>query len=156
MILPLQGPPAAALAGAGEGPAETDTTPDAEPAVGMAADLGVWLREVLPADLQGGGFLLEPWQWLGLATLIFLAVVIDRVVRAVADRVTHVVAARVRKGEEEPAEGTEEAEQRDLSIVRFRRPIGIWVGALVFVQLLPALDLTASAFGVLELRPTSS
>ena len=131
-------------------PSTSDVTEDP----GLATDAAGWLRATLPEGLQGEGFLLEIWQWLGLVALIFLAVIIDRVVRAIADRVTHRLAAQVSDSSEEPEPSqaqAEEAEKRDRSIVRFRRPIGIWFGALAFVLLLPMLDLTASAFSVLEL-----
>ncbi|MDF1799549.1 MAG: mechanosensitive ion channel family protein [Planctomycetota bacterium] len=126
--------------------AETSTSTVGE----LAAELSGYLREVMPQELQGEGFLLETWQWIGLAALIFLAVVVDRVVRALTERSTHMLAKRM-GGETNPGEGSEEAGKRDLSILRFRRPIGIWCGALVFALLLPALDLLPAAFGVLAL-----
>jgi MscS family membrane protein len=42
-----------------------------------------WLREQVPESLQGGGFLLEPWQWLALLVLIVVGWVLDRVVTGV-------------------------------------------------------------------------
>lgn len=39
-----------------------------------------WLRSLVPESLRGGGFLLEPWQWLALLVLVLLGVILDKVV----------------------------------------------------------------------------
>jgi MscS family membrane protein len=43
----------------------------------------MWLRSHMPRRLQESTFLLEHWQWLGLAVLIFLGFVADRVFTAI-------------------------------------------------------------------------
>lgn len=98
-----------------------------------------WLRDRLPESLVQTSYVLELWQWIGIGVLVFLAVVVDRVARVLAQWVTR-RATHATKGEEQ-----------DASISRFGRPIGIWLGALVFHQLTPVLDLTPSAVGVLLL-----
>jgi MscS family membrane protein len=45
----------------------------------------MWLRDSMPTSLRGGGFLLEYWQWIALAILVFLGVVADRVLTFVLE-----------------------------------------------------------------------
>jgi MscS family membrane protein len=45
-----------------------------------------WLRSKLPESLQGSGFLLENWQWLGLLLLIVGGVILDRLVTMILAR----------------------------------------------------------------------
>ncbi len=87
------------------------------------------IRGALPASLTGRAFVLENWQWLGLVVLAFLAVLVDRLVRAI----TAVVLRRLAKGEHLILE--------DESIEGFGKPMGWLFAALVFGFFLPALDL---------------
>jgi len=59
----------------------------------------MWLRNRMPETLRQRGFLLERWQWLAFAVLIFLGVVVERVltfflVRIVAGHLTRLLASR--------------------------------------------------------------
>jgi len=125
----LQDPQPAETAAA---PIETTLVKDPEP-------IAAWLREHIPDQLVETSYLLELWQWIGLALLVFLAVVVDRVARLGVSIVTRRL-VRAEKGEEQ-----------DEAITRFRRPIGLWLGASIFHQLLPVLDMTTSATSVLML-----
>lgn len=46
----------------------------------------VWMRSRMPTSLKETTFLLENWQWLGLAILVLLGVVVDRLVTALVAR----------------------------------------------------------------------
>ena len=59
----------------------------------------MWLRHQMPESLRQGGFILQYWQWLALAILIFVGVLVERVltfvlVRVVAGRLAPTVKAR--------------------------------------------------------------
>jgi len=97
------------------------------------------IRESLSPSLVNVGFLLENWQWIALIALVFLAVVLDRLVRFFASALTH----RLTRLKED--------KEHDRSILLFRRPIGLWCGALFFEMSLPILDLAAGPFGALSL-----
>jgi MscS family membrane protein len=56
--------------------------------------VAMWLREEMPPSLRRGGFILEYWQWIALAILIFAGVVVDRVLTFVLERI---VAGRLAK-----------------------------------------------------------
>lgn len=47
-----------------------------------------WLRSWIPEGLQQPGILLEHWQWIGLAVLVFLGLVLDRVFLALLAFIT--------------------------------------------------------------------
>ena len=87
------------------------------------------LRKSLPAGLQGKAFVLENWQWLGLALLALAAVILDRIARVVAGALLR----RIARGGSAHLDAD--------SVEAFGRPIGLWTGATVFGFLLPALDL---------------
>jgi len=125
----LQTPPQSEIT---EASIETTLIKDPEP-------IASWLRDHLPAQLVETSYLLELWQWLGLALLVFLAVVLDRVSRAIVSVITRRLVHSEKGGEQDEA------------ITRFRRPIGLWLGASLFHQLLPVLDMTATATSVLML-----
>ena len=82
----------------------------------------LWLRDQMPESLRQGGFLLEYWQWLALAILIFLGVLVERVltfvlVRVVAGRLAAIVKAR------QIADGLIKAAMRPLGVVAMA---GLW------------------------------
>ena len=104
-----------------------------------AQSLADYFRGALPDSLLGTKFLLETWQWLGLALCVVVAVVLDRLVRLGASALAH----RLTKLKED--------EQHDRSIQLFRRPIGIWCGALAFTLMLPVLDLASGPAGALAI-----
>jgi MscS family membrane protein len=57
----------------------------------------MWLRAQMPEALRSGGFILDYWQWLALALLIFLGVLVNRVLTFVLVRVvTGALARRLR------------------------------------------------------------
>ncbi len=54
----------------------------------------MWLRARMPEGLRSGGFILEYWQWLALAGLIFLGVLVNRVLTFVLVRIVARALAR--------------------------------------------------------------
>ena len=95
------------------------------------------LRDSLPAVLRKESFLLENWQWLGLAALVLLAAIVDRISRAILSVILRRLAGRTRLEETE--------------VVRFERPVGIVFGALLFQLLLPILGIKAELRVLLDL-----
>jgi MscS family membrane protein len=113
--------------------------PDQATIVANPEPIADWVREQLPESLVQPAFLLETWQWVGIAALVFLAVVVDRLARLVATWLMRRI-TKAKKGEDQ-----------DEAITRFRRPIGLWLGALVFHQFVPLLDLIPTGVGALML-----
>lgn len=101
-------------------------------------ELREWRTRWIPDGLQERGFLVEHWQWIGLALLVFVAVVVDQLVRQLTRRVTQRVVGRVRVSIE-------------TDLRAFVRPMGLWGGALAFRLLLQFLDLPETYHGSLEL-----
>ncbi|MFN8177743.1 MAG: mechanosensitive ion channel family protein [bacterium] len=65
-------------------PSAADTpAPAAAPAAATFHPLGEWLRAAVPAGLRKASFLLENWQWLGLAAAILLGWVASRIIAAI-------------------------------------------------------------------------
>ncbi|MEM7308206.1 MAG: mechanosensitive ion channel family protein [Planctomycetota bacterium] len=87
------------------------------------------VRSALPAPLLARGFLLENWQWAGLAVLAFLGAVLDRLVRFLSAAVLRRLARA----------DSVDLERR--SVESFGRPLGLLAGASAFAWLLPTLDL---------------
>ena len=92
--------------------------PDQATIVANPEPIADLVREQLPESLVQPAFLLETWQWVGIAALVFLAVVVDRLARLVATWLMRRI-TKAKKGEDQ-----------DEAITRFRRPIGLWLGAL--------------------------
>ncbi|TAJ07478.1 MAG: mechanosensitive ion channel family protein [Planctomycetota bacterium] len=92
------------------------------------------LRERIPSRFQEIGFLLEHWQWIGIAVILLLGLCVDRIFRVVARRFV-VRAAGRRRGLLDPD-----------TLKRFERPVGVFAGALVARLLLPLLDLDPEHF----------
>ncbi len=111
-----------------EGVRITETPPvvDADPSF---AD---FLRDRLGEDswLSAKPFLIENWQWLGLAALVVVGLLLERVVSALLRRLARRVA------------GTENLILSEKRLTRFVRPFGVMVTWWVFVSLLPILDIT--------------
>jgi MscS family membrane protein len=110
---------------------------------GLGKDGALTMAEVLrtkvvPRSMQGAGFLLETWQWIGLLVLIVVCVVLDFLARAIARVI--VVRWTRRAGAEAPREDT----------AKFVRPVGLFVAATVFQLALYLLDLTPSQYSVLS------
>ena len=96
------------------------------------------LQSVIPEGLRTQTFLLETWQWIGLALLVFLALVVDRMVRGLVKRgVQRFTRAR----------GSESGED---SLGSFKRPIGIWAGTLFFRLFLGVLGLPEQPAEILD------
>lgn len=86
------------------------------------------VRAWVPEELQGGGFLLEPYQWLGLLVLLFLGGLVERLGRVLLRAFLANLAER--------SEGIDRKQ-----LLSFERPVGWVVTMLVFMALLPVLDL---------------
>lgn len=101
----------------------------------------MWLRDQMPPGLRDRGFLLEYWQWLALAILIFVGVLVERVLTFVLVRV--VAGHLVRRLERRRVD--------DALIRAAMRPLGVvamaglwWLGLLL-------LGLPAQALAILLL-----
>lgn len=101
----------------------------------------MWLRDQVPQSLKQGGFILEHWQWLALALLIFIGVLVERVLTFVLVRVAASYLTR----------GLKKRRVENELIRLAMRPLGIvamaglwWVGLLV-------LGLPAQALAILLL-----
>jgi len=93
-------------------------------------DRVLWLRDLMPASLRSASFLgVEHWQWVGLFAVILAGVLLDHVCRLVLRLAAR--AALRRRGDR--------AEPRTLR--RAARPAGLFVMALFWITLVPALDL---------------
>jgi MscS family membrane protein len=98
-----------------------------------------FLRSKAPKSLQGGGIWLEPYQWIGLAVLIGLAVVVERLL-------TLLLRPLIRKL------SSSEGLPLDIELLRdFERPIGAIFVGLVFLSGLPLLDLTLPVHNALDI-----
>ena len=95
------------------------------------------LRERMPEALLGEVFLLENWQWAGLAILTLLCVILDRLARFAMGALLRKIA------------GHSAIEKED--VIRFERPVGILVAALLFQQLLPILGVDEELRTLLDL-----
>ena len=97
------------------------------------------IREELPPPLLTRGFVLENWQWLGLALLVFAGVVVDRLARLLSGVLLRAFArGRAVRLEESSVQG-------------FGRPLGLLAGALVFAALLPTLDLAPEVLSPIDI-----
>ena len=97
------------------------------------------VRDALPEPLLARSFLLENWQWLGLLGLLFVAVILDRIVRGLANRAVRRVTGREHVSIEPDV------------LHSFERPLGLLAGVILFEFLLPVLGLEAGVMGVLLL-----
>lgn len=58
-------------------------------------DPAQWIEDTLvPASLKGTGFLLKHWQWLGLALLIFIGVILNKIAAFLAGRISGTIFKR--------------------------------------------------------------
>lgn len=92
------------------------------------------VRSLVPAKLKGGGFLLEPWQWIGFLILFLVAFFFERIL-------TVSVRPLIRKlsrfeGESLPAE----------LLARFERPFGWLLLAWLWLAGVQLLDLPVSIY----------
>jgi MscS family membrane protein len=97
-----------------------------------------WLRSVVPQRAQGRGFLLEPYQWIGLLVLFALAFAIGRVIklflRPLIRKLTRFQGVTL----------------KDELLQSFERPFGWLLLALLFMGGIKALDLPANVYLVLR------
>jgi MscS family membrane protein len=96
------------------------------------------VRRWMPDALRDLSFLdLEAWQWIGLALLVFLGVLLDQVLRGLARGVGATVLGRYR------------VEVRSEVLTRFARPLGLLGAGLTWLTLLRPLDLPLTAEEIL-------
>lgn len=101
-----------------------------------AADL---VRSLAPKTLQGGGILLEPYQWIALVALIVLAVIVERLLTFLLRPLIRRLSA---------ADGL----SIDIKLLHdFERPVGAIFLGIVFMLGLPALDLSSSVYDALDI-----
>lgn len=96
------------------------------------------LRHWVPDRLERGGFLLRSYQWIGLAALVLLALVFERVLLFLL----RPLLKRVTKGEGSLYEEL---------LGNFERPVGCVIGTLLFLAGLPVLDIEPRYRETLEL-----
>jgi MscS family membrane protein len=101
----------------------------------------LWLRSQVPAGLREGGFLLEYWQWLGLAILIFTGLLLERTLTFVLVRI--VAGQLVRRWKSQRIE--------DELIAVAMRPLGVLAMAALWWLGLLLLGLPAQALAILLL-----
>lgn len=97
------------------------------------------LRGTLPPLLLERTLLVENWQWLALLVVVFLAVLVDRLVRFVVG----LLVRRITRSERVTV-GTEE-------LGNFERPVGILAGTALFQLALPVLNLSEGVHGALAI-----
>ncbi len=98
-----------------------------------------WLHTILPAWAKDAPFLLENWQWVGLAGLLVLGLVIDFAARLLLAGAAASIGRRL---------GLEPS--RFEGIRRCVRSVGTLLGASVFLMSLPGLELTGQAAAIAE------
>lgn len=99
---------------------------------------GLWMRSKMPRSLHRTFFLLEIWQWLGLALLVLVGIAFDRIVVGAAQAVTRRWLDR--RIEEVDDEGLHKA----------LRPLGLVAMALIWSAGLRFLWLPVGALSMLE------
>jgi MscS family membrane protein len=97
------------------------------------------LLEVLPDSWRQRGFLLEHWQWVGIALLISLGAIFARIVNFIL----RIFAKRLERSERLKVD-------KD-TLVGFERPFSLFVLAGTMLVCLPALSLDQRTFEVLRL-----
>jgi MscS family membrane protein len=101
----------------------------------------MWLRGQMPESLRGQGFILEHWQWLALALLIFLGMLVHRVLTFVLVRIVGAQLARRLK-----------ARRIDDDLIRSAmRPLGLVAMAVLWWVGLYVLGLPSQALAILLL-----
>jgi len=99
--------------------------------------IGMWLRSRLPDSVQGSGFLLETWQWLGLFLLVLIGIALERVVALLLRRA--VVGPLARRFAVTDRQALEVA----------LRPAGLLAAGLLWWSGIFWFDLPSAALGVL-------
>lgn len=105
----------------------------------LLVQFGDHFRELLPGRFSEGGLILFPWQWLLVATLIAMGLVLGRVVSFLLRVLTHRV------------ERSKRLKVDKQVLVGFERPFSLWFSAWFLLGTLPALQLEVHAFEVLRL-----
>lgn len=98
-----------------------------------------WLHTILPAWAKDAPFLLENWQWVGLAGLLALGIVVDLVARALVAILARTIARKL----DLDAEGL-------VGVHRCGRPVGMLLGAGTMLLLLQDLELTGRSLLIAE------
>ncbi|MFT7670877.1 MAG: MscS family membrane protein [Planctomycetota bacterium] len=101
--------------------------------------LAFQLRESMPDAMRQHGFLLENWQWMGLAALAFVGAMLGRIVNYLLRRLSERVARSERIVFDKSV------------LVGFERPFGLFVMAWIIFLMLPALHLEVLYFGIVRL-----
>ena len=101
--------------------------------------LGHRFRESLPESLKGGHWLLDSWQWILIALLVAIGVILGRLVGFAV----RVVTRRVERSERLRVD-------REV-LLGFERPFSLWFSAWFLLRTLPMVQLEASAYEAVRL-----
>lgn len=101
-----------------------------------------WLRRVLPDFMFDAPVLLMNWQWVAIAAVLFVGVVLDRIVVFALVRAIRRLLHRV------------DLDMNPKTLRGLLRPVGILTMALFWLAVLPALGLPRAAFDVLRIAAT--
>ncbi len=104
-----------------------------------ARQIRLWALNAVPSRWRDRAFLLENWQWVGLALLISLGAIFSKVVNLILRRFA------------ERLERSERLEVDKETLVGFERPFSLFVLAGTLLVCLPALNLDQRTFEVLRL-----
>lgn len=127
--MPSRPPGFAVLFGLLSGPAAAFAQDGETHAQHAAMSVGAWIRERVPDAWQEFGFLLEHWQWIGIAAVLVLAWVLSRAVRAILSVMGRRIFARL----------VPTGDPRRVG--RAARPLGHLAGALFLRVIVHALAL---------------
>jgi MscS family membrane protein len=113
------------------------------PRIAEAAERPLSLTELVrsrvPRRLKGGGFLLEPWQWIGLLLLLLVALLVERAI-------TRFVRPMIRRL------GQFEGVALDPELLaKFERPFGWLLLSWLFLAGIQGLDLPTDVYSVLRI-----
>ncbi len=89
------------------------------------------LRSRMPSAMLAKGFLLENWQWIGIAVLVFLGLVLDRIVSFLMKRIVVRFLRSERLATSLP----------DRAVANFERPFGLFVIGWFVGRTIPLLSL---------------
>lgn len=108
-------------------------------AAGKPKSVDEIVRGFVPKELKGGGFLLEPWQWIGVLVLFLIAFFAERLItlflRPLVRRLSQFEGVKL------PAE----------ELARFERPLGWLILSGLFLGGVQALDLPTDVYAPMRI-----